>query len=237
MKDRMTCGITEIDNGLSGFYYGDLVLSTSRPGHGNIYLLISIARGICFSAKDSPKCLIFTNNDRKSCPYYQTGDEGIFTYYNYAARDLACFKKELVSVIKTTGAKIVIVENVELDFGKSSDFYRYLKKTASDSEVIIFVKANMSRNSERKSYFDPKIADIEGSAVLEQVADKFIIMHRLDVLGIKDMSGRDQRDLTDLRLCSGDVLRTDTKYILFDSEKRIFKDFTPEDKRYGYYYL
>jgi replicative DNA helicase len=235
--DNLKCGITEIDKHLGGFSYGEMIISASRPGHGSFYLLTSIARGICYTSKDNPKCLIFTNAEKRSLNDKNSGDENIFSYHIFQSRDIKSFKTELEEQISAGKHRIIIIENTELDINKNKEFYRIIKRSAASNNILIFIKGSLNRKHERRYHYPPAIADIEGAPILEKLADKIIIMYRPEVLGIKDCNGRDQIGIADIKLCANDITKTDTRYIYFDENKKIFRDFTPEDKRYGYYYL
>ncbi|HQO09737.1 MAG TPA: hypothetical protein PLK90_08375 [Clostridiales bacterium] len=235
--DTLLSGIDTIDSGLEGFSLGEMVISASRPGHGNIYLLLSIVRGIYYDFIDRYKCLVFSNSEKSRLKPLQPGDEDIFIYYKFQSDSLTGFFSELEDQIKLNDTKILIIDYNETSFQKNKNFFIGLKNIAVRKNILIFIKSYLTRQSARKSWFNPQIADIEGAPVVEKIADKYIIMHRLDVLGIKDASGRDQTNIVDIRLCARDLCHTGSKYIYFNSDKNIFENFTPLHNRYGYYYL
>lgn len=232
----LQCGINEIDKHLDGFNYGEMVISASRAGHGNFHFLASIARGICYNAKDDPKCLIFTDIAKRNISDMQTGDENIFSFHAFQSKDLKGFKAELEEHTSKKKYRIIIIENTELDISKNKEFYRIIKRSAVENNILIFIKAFLNRKQERRYWYPPTIADIEGSPVLEKLSDKIIIMQRPEILGIKDCTGREQIGMTDLVMFAYDLCTSKDSFIWFDKEKRTFENFDKE-KHHTYRYI
>jgi replicative DNA helicase len=228
----MKCGINEIDKHLDGFNYGEMIISAARTGHGNFYLIASIVRGICYTAKDDPKCMIFTDRQERNIKQFQPGDENIFTFHKYDCTDLNEFKTELSKQISKLKPKILIIENSELKFNKNKEYYRYIKLLTVENNILTFIKADFNRKIEISLWRQPSISLIDGAPLLEKLADKFILMSRPDILGIKYIDGREQTGIVELYFCACDLCTNEIERIQFNKDTLSFVNLDPDKARY-----
>lgn len=228
------CGIKILDKKLNGFNAGDLTVCASRPGHGNLYLILSIVRGIHQTNILKTKSILFTDIPTRKISEFCAGDEHILDIYNYDEMDFKQFSENLKEQIAKHQPKTVIIECTEMNFNSGKDYFRLLKRTAREYGIIIFVKAYLKRTwAQRTSKYHPFIADIESSPIMEKLADTIILMYRPEIYGIRDTSGREQIGIADLTIFSYDTAHRNI-YLNFDAQK---KQFNEEIKNRGYYFL
>ena len=92
------CGIKILDKKLNGFNAGDLTVCASRPGHGNLYLILSIVRGIHQTNILKTKSILFTDIPTRKISEFCAGDEHILDIYNYDEMDFKQFSQTFIDI-------------------------------------------------------------------------------------------------------------------------------------------
>jgi replicative DNA helicase len=232
--NNFKCGIKIIDKKLNGFNSGDLTVCASRPGHGNLYLILSIVRGIHQTNILQTRSIFFSDIPTRNISEFCEGDEHIFDICTYDKMDFKQFSQTFKDQIAQNQPKIVIIECTEMNFNTNKDYFRLLKRTARENGILIFVKSYLKRAYEQRSWKDQLyIADIESAPIMEKLADRIILLYRPEIYGIRDMSGRDQIGVAYLTIFSYDTAIRDI-YLNFDAQK---KEFNEEIKNRTYYFL
>lgn len=77
------------------------------------------------------------------------------------------------------------------------------------------------------------LVDLETSHIVDEIADKIILMMRPEVYGLRDCNGNEQRGLADLIIFSDDMTYNDI-FLNFDEKKKVFDE---NITNRNYYYL
>lgn len=225
-------GFTLLDNKLNGFSTGEMIIFGARPGHGNIYLMLSVLRGIYNNSKKKPKIMVLTNKEEGKFPLNK-GDCKIFNLVYDHSTDLKSFFDQLYKVIELSKPDIVAFDINSLHFNRNKEFYRTMKIVARYHDVMVVINSNLRRKSEERADKRPMISDLETSPITEEIADKVILMYRPEVYGFLDCSGREQKGIADLTLFTNDNIYR-VIYLNYDEDKKIFDESIINR---GYYYL
>nr|HXK50354.1 DnaB-like helicase C-terminal domain-containing protein [Clostridiales bacterium] len=210
-------GFTLLDKKLNGFSTGEMIVFGARPGHGNIYFMLSVLRGIHNNSKKKPKIMIMTNKEEGKFPVNK-GDKKIFDLVYDHSTDTKSFFDQLYKVIELSKPDIVAFDINSLHFNRNKEFYRTMKIVAMHHDVMVVINSNLRRKVEERADKRPMISDLETSPVAEEIADKVILMYRPEVYGHLDCSGREQKGLADTLIISNDKTHHDI-YLNFDEEK------------------
>ncbi|MBN2789080.1 MAG: hypothetical protein JXR69_02695 [Candidatus Delongbacteria bacterium] len=229
---KYKCGLEILDKNINGFTTSEMIVFGARPGHGNIFLLLSVVRGIYNNAENKPKIMVLTNRQQDKFPANK-GDKKIFNIVYDQSQDLKSFFEQLYKVIELSKPEIIVFDINSLYFNRSKDFYRKLKKITLENDTMIIINSLLKRKADQRVYRQLQVSDLEASNVVDEIADKVVLMFRPEVYGIMDCNGRKQKGLADLVIFMNDNIYTNI-FLNFDENKKIFDE---NLKNRGYYYL